>query len=719
MLSLLRRKKSAWKSNRQKRSSCRPRLEQLEDRTLLSGFVDGFEGPTLDPFWSTRENSGSITFPSTARVHSGRQSVQLNSTQNTGQKNIDLFHAFPEPIYGRVSVWVYDTGADVLSSNYIGLSVGNRRLEVGASLFTQDYDLGPTNGGNYYYTHFGVDSGILSSIDRTQAWHHFEIDASPQSLTLLIDGTAVYRDAGGHQFDTLGLFMSGPTWRPAWVTYFDDFEFVPYAASDIAATHLAWNPVAGGVDFSYEITGTLPRPTTAALYWARGERPSDVLGGPIVSVPIDPSDAAFVPIINVSAETLGTPPPGATHLLLITDPDDFIHESNEDNNSLALPIELPDIAILSATTEDSHSVTYTAEITGRAIDQPFQVSIYRSSDDQLDDGDVLLGSQTISVATPGLYSMRWEGDLPINPARPYILVVADADNAIAEADETNNSAFFRKHVLGVVTHGFQLFGDSPFWVDYLAGLPLLGVVTNGFQLLEGYPSWVDDMATSLQRVGYDEVLPFDWAALSNNPGGTIPAGSILAYAVQNRVQQLVSEPHFMPNDVVDVHFIGHSLGSVVISRALQELQFSADTPEPLRAGWVKMTMLDPHPAHNHATPNYSVARKGLLGVLGRFFERRLIDFQDRAMDPEVVVPSIVDEAEVYYQHTSHRLLRGSERILNLWGEIPVINESAAPVSYYDLTGPGIGHSEVHDWYQSHVIPTLVDPFLFDGPLVVE
>ena len=77
-------------------------------------------------------------------------------------------------------------------------------------------------------------------------------------------------------------------------------------------------------------------------------------------------------------------------------------------------------------------------------------------------------------------------------------------------------------------------------------------------------------------------------------------------------------------------------------------------------------------------------------------------------DPQVIIPSNVDEAELYYQHTPASSFSGifnPEAYLNLWGEDPslIINESSANVlqgRVHDLTpkagrnDPAIGHSEV-------------------------
>ncbi len=183
-------------------------------------FSDNFESATLDPFWTISAVAGSVTFPSTVRAHSGSQSVQLNSLQGAGEKGISLRHALAQPTYGQVSVWMYDSGADLSSANYMGLHCNVGYLQ------TSDYDLGPSNGGTYNGA-AANGSGFITAVDRTQAWHQFAINSTESALTMSIDGTTVYSGAGGTPFTGINLVMYGPTWRPAWSAEFDDFQFVP------------------------------------------------------------------------------------------------------------------------------------------------------------------------------------------------------------------------------------------------------------------------------------------------------------------------------------------------------------------------------------------------------------------------------------------------------------------------------------------------------------
>lgn len=184
-------------------------------------FTDDFEGSTLDPFWSTEENSGSITFPSTTQVYSGSQSIQFNSISDGGQKGMYISHTFAESVFGQVSVWMYDTRADMSSGNYISLHISNSEGVV-ADLSVKDYDGGPGAGGEYYYSFDSVYG--FSEVDRTVGWHQFTITSLPDEITLKVDDTVVYSAASGMSFDTVRLSLSGPSWRPAMSTYFDNFE---------------------------------------------------------------------------------------------------------------------------------------------------------------------------------------------------------------------------------------------------------------------------------------------------------------------------------------------------------------------------------------------------------------------------------------------------------------------------------------------------------------
>ncbi len=184
-------------------------------------FTDGFEGSTLDPFWTAKQQAGSIALSSTGQVHSGNQAAQFTSVYNAGQKEISLSHDFGQLMYGRVSVWVYDTSAGG-EGNYFyavldGLDDGGGYATIGAPDYFQ---------ATYNAT---LNTGGPSSVQRTQAWHQFEFEFLPDSATLSIDGTVVRSLSTGESFRYVHLKMYGPDWRPGMSMYWDDFEVEAYA----------------------------------------------------------------------------------------------------------------------------------------------------------------------------------------------------------------------------------------------------------------------------------------------------------------------------------------------------------------------------------------------------------------------------------------------------------------------------------------------------------
>jgi hypothetical protein len=80
-----------------------------------TSFTDPFEGATLDSFWTSGAQNGTITFPATDRVHGGTQAVRFNAT-GSGQKELSLSHQFSKPLFGTVSTWVSSVAALLPSS---------------------------------------------------------------------------------------------------------------------------------------------------------------------------------------------------------------------------------------------------------------------------------------------------------------------------------------------------------------------------------------------------------------------------------------------------------------------------------------------------------------------------------------------------------------------------------------------------------------------------
>jgi hypothetical protein len=489
------------------------------------------------------------------------------------------------------------------------------------------------------------------------------------------------------------------------------------SAPPVIPTTLQWDTAQGGGDFSYQVTvPSVSRNTSVAVYWSASTQFTDRIGNAVSSQNV----AAGTPMgtygpINVAAATLGAPPAGAADLLLVTDPNNVFGDFSQSTNVLALQSR-PDIVMNGstdmATTPDTKTIHVTYDINGANInDQALEFDVYRSATSTSKDefwGSATLAATDTADLTMGHHSQvaltltdaggHPTGDMQPDPAHRFVVVAANPHGTIIESDgnnDTNNVAYFQKHLLGVVAHGYTMSVSG------------------------ATPQWETDLANTLLSVdGYEAVIPFNWvfASEARAPGEAIAAGNNLYTQVVTEAGGLVQQH---PGDVIDIQFIGHSRGTVVISQTLQDI---ANEGNPIfTGGFLQMTMLDPHPANN---------------AFGKFYSHNPVDsavlqsyifFQSGAQDPQVIVPNNVNEAEVFYQHTGYsRFLISdpSEFILNLWGEQPslLINQSGSPINTKILTNFNdpqfgfVGHGEIHDWYQKYVADQQKTFTYFNPPL---
>ena len=492
----------------------------------------------------------------------------------------------------------------------------------------------------------------------------------------------------------------------------------------ISPTSLSWNITVGGIDFSFAVQHA---PTAAAtvvnLYWAAGTSSASIMGGlsrPAFSflVGAGTTSGTYGPL-HVSPAVLGPPPGRAAYLLEVTDPANVLGGFSDATNVLALAAQ-PDIAMTRATTTDAETVTVNYQVTNANInDQPIGFEVYRSPIHSSLIGAVPIGFGTVSATdTPDLTEGSHTGvqlslrdaagnpvtALPPDAIHPYIIVQANYDSSITESDsgaDGNDTAWFQKHVLGVVAHGLTL-------PTYIAGLPRYPTPT--WELLL--------VATLVTTDHYDaHSIPFNWVQESSawQSNETQTAGDQLEAQLVLTARQIAAAHD---GDVVDVHFIGHSRGADVISRALLGIDLLGASEPELAGGYMKMTLLDPHPASNSGSiwtkqnPGYGYAKN----AIGRAALNGLvIPFQNAADDPNVVVPPNVKSVELFYQNTTvdHFSLPNIEAVVNLWGEGPgqISDPSGLPLMFKNLSNVSdpvlgfIGHSEITTWYQNVVADT--------------
>jgi|SRR5579875_663528 hypothetical protein len=359
-----------------------------------------------------------------------------------------------------------------------------------------------------------------------------------------------------------------------------------------------------------------------------------------------------------------------------------------------------------ATTTDTRTISVNYTISGGSLTgQNVSFNIYRSSAYGSLNGAQLIGTATIpgsdstdlsaGTHTGVKLALTAPNGQPVtvltpNTARPFIVVVANLDNS---------SASFETHVLGVIVHGSEF---DP--IQILTNQP---------------PPWEVRMAEDLQLYdGYEAVIPFDWLLLCiiPSPSAIVIASNMLYQQVTAEANQLASQH---PGDVVDIHFIGDSRGSVVVSQVLQDLVGTTDPA--LQGGYMQMTLLDPHPANASDSffkwlPSLSTADD--LAVLGIIL--------DHIWQDQLIVPSNVDQVQDFDEQTppgqlgflmgfleTHFSTQLFEFMFSIWGQpagdIP--NLSGQPIEQVNLTNvfvPNlglIGHGEVPLWYLENVVDT--------------
>ncbi len=517
-----------------------------------------------------------------------------------------------------------------------------------------------------------------------------DIDASPVNNT--IQGRAQF---DGNRYTNRGITFSNPNGHPLYTAP----GGLPWNASNsLSVYRFPFDPyfVPGVFTEGDDLTVTLAQPSPAfglTLVDNDSQRPAkyiqfiDAAGGVIEQTGFPSNYTSFRAFIGVVS--LDRPVARVNIVQDAGDGDDI------DFDDFTFFAPRPDIVITSAQLQTATTVGFTYQTTGNP--GPFAVSVYRSADPNFDSGDPIVATTLVTTpSAPGgsPASIALGTEMPIDPARRYVLVVADPTQGITEANEGNNTSSFRKLALGAVTHGYQPTGQMP--------------------------GWVTASAAELRLDGYADAIPFDWALRSSLPVPNMAtsAGVDLASRVRSLAAQLASQP----TDVIDVHFIGHSRGSVVISQALLSLQ-SNPGPTSLQLGYYTMTMLDPHPARNRGSLIQGLIElangTGVSTVGGFSFNpaswvsRSLavatLVFQAQVNDPEVVIAQNVDGAEVYRQQLPwHAQQSLPDRLLgfNLWAAPPsaILNPYSRPiVLVFDVGASGIGHTGVAEWYLNTIL----------------
>jgi subtilase family serine protease len=186
--------------------------------------------------------------------------------------------------------------------------------------------------------------------------------------------------------------------------------------------------------------------------------------------------------------TLSQWQPGSYYLIVKTDNNSFLFESNEGNNTLAFPVTLtaPDLVPTNLTWTGEAVAGKPLTLVGVVTNQGNGMAVsswsdyvYMSSNAVWDAQDVSLGyvNRNQSVASGGSYT--WTNSVTLSQWQPgvyYLILKTDRDANVFESSETNNTQAFP-----VTLSAPDLVPTNLTWTaEAVAGKPLtlVGVVTN-------------------------------------------------------------------------------------------------------------------------------------------------------------------------------------------------------------------------------------------------
>lgn len=398
------------------------------------------------------------------------------------------------------------------------------------------------------------------------------------------------------------------------------------------------------------------------------------------------------------------------------------------NQRAAAPEPCGTLTLVTATTPDARAidVEYTVDSAWTARDVTFRV--YRSARSEPDDKPPVV-EQTLRipagpVTAPKKLRIVDSADLAPDPNRPYVIVVA-------EQSRHESSAWFQKHLVGVLVHGytFRKAYEVARFLNAGAGLRMADWLFKN----EDVEPWQALLEGTLEAACYSPAtFAFNWRHASIQAMSTELSRQARDRLYPRIVSTVTGLVQAHAGDVVDLHLIGHSRGAVMVSQALLA---AAAAPNPaLRGGYVIATLLDPHPANNTfgVQEDYAPANPLSNTVFHSYRE-----FQDSARDPAIQLPAGAGLREVtvlFQKNTVDQFLanppltgNGWDSVADyasafwLWGlsgdNVQIINNSRVRISSLRLgefpDGELVTHGAVVQYFANHYLPS--DPLLRMSP----
>jgi hypothetical protein len=393
------------------------------------------------------------------------------------------------------------------------------------------------------------------------------------------------------------------------------------------------------------------------------------------------------------------------------------------------------LTLTRATTPDARGIEVEYTVDGEWQTRDVNFFIYRSARPELD-GSEPVAEPSVSVpasasaTTTNTLRVAETVDLAPDTNKPYVVVVARYGGK-------ESSAWFKKHLVGVLVHGytFRRFYEIVNFGSRDAGLTVADWLLGG----PDAEPWQENLASTLERTAcYDPAtFAFNWRHESiDDVASLLTAKARELFGRIGATAAGLTAQH--SGDVVDLHLIGHSRGVVMVTQALVERASPRGANAPgLRGSYVIVTLLDPHPASNSDTPiqeDYD-PNNPLAALTYNGYKA----FQDQAKDPPIVLPggAGIREIQLLYQQSTvkdvdeHPPTRESVFDIAadwlsefyLWGQNAAYvgrrNGSGVAVQALQLTrhddGETVTHSGVVSWYADHYVTAGADPLAVMSP----
>jgi hypothetical protein len=235
--------------------------------------------------------------------------------------------------------------------------------------------------------------------------------------------------------------------------------------ADLDPARLNWSSPESGLDYAIRAVGhsigdqdeIFTDDSRARFYWANGPSPSQILQDvPVIAeVPINRVEQKTYSPHGVAGhlapDAFSTPPldpstglERATHVIMVVDPLNEVHEVNEENNASAVAVT--DIALLSAQ-QSGDGITFRYQAVGDIVNlegtHKARFALYQSEDDKFDSTDSPVAEQWLTIES----NSTGTGQFTLNatPVGSHLLIVADPwdqtfpRGEINEIDDTANN----------------------------------------------------------------------------------------------------------------------------------------------------------------------------------------------------------------------------------------------------------------------------------------